>query len=311
MNTQPARDFEYSAVISTYQPSQLLRDAINSILLQSIRPKEIILIDDCSKNFELGDIQNLIPADIIFIFHSNSQNLGAGGSRNVGVRLSSANYIIFFDDDDVSLPIRSVIHKEAFQNGATVSYVSSRKQYSNGYKVEFPNLEIQPGVLDSKKLAQKLLYGGNLRDSFGDVPSCALAISKFEFMAIGGFDSSMRRLEDVDLAIRLSLGHASFAWSSVIAVDRTSTLRQDKGGLVETNHERILLQKYGYLIGWWRKNYTLALVTLRSLYFSGTLSKRTFSLLPGLLNPFCILVLITRFPRFFTRLTHDRQQRKK
>jgi len=307
----PTREFEYSAVITTYQPSQLLRDAINSILQQSIPPKEIILVDDCTKDLELADIQNLVPEDIVFIFHSNSQNLGAGFSRNIGVGLSSANYIIFFDDDDVSLPTRSVIHKEAFQNGASVSYVSSRKKYSNGYQVAFPNLEILPGVLDPKKLAQKLLCGSTFRDSIGDVPSSTLAISKHHFMAIGGFDHSMRRLEDVDLAIRLSLSLAPFSWSSTIAVDRTSTFRQDKGGLVETNHEQILLQKYGYLIGWWRKNYVVALITLRSFYFGGTLSKRTLSSFLGLFNPFCVLVLITRFPRFLKRLNHDRQQRKK
>jgi GT2 family glycosyltransferase len=309
--TLPIREFEYSAVITTYQPSQLLRDAVNSILQQSIPPKEIILVDDFTKDLELVDIQNLVPEDIVFIFYSNSQNLGAGFSRNIGVGLSSANYIIFFDDDDVSLPTRSVIHKEAFQNGASVSYVSSRKKYSNGFQVEFPNLEIHPGVLNPKKLAQKLLYGSSFQDSIGDVPSSTLAISKHEFMTIGGFDSSMRRLEDVDLAIRLSLSHALFSWSSVIAVDRTSTYRQYKGGLIDTNHEKILLQKYGYLIGWWRKNYAAALITLRSLYFGGTFSKRTLLSVIELLNPFCILVLITRFPRFLKRLNHDRQQRKK
>jgi glycosyltransferase involved in cell wall biosynthesis len=234
-----------------------------------LRPeiKEIILVDDCTKDLEVADMRNLVPEDIVFIFHSNSQNLGAGFSRNIGVGLSSANYIIFFDDDDVSLPTRSVIHKEAFQNGASISYVSSRKHYSNGYQVAFPNLEILPGVLDPKQLAQKLLCGSTFRDSIGDVPSSTLAISKHEFIAVGGFDHSMRRLEDIDLAIRLSLSLASFSWSSTIAVDRISTFRQDKGGLVETNHEQILLQKYGYLIGWWRKNYALALITLRSLYF--------------------------------------------
>lgn len=311
MITLPTREFEYSAVITTYQPSQLLRDAINSILQQSITPKEIILVDDCSKDFELADVRNLVPEDIVFIFHSNSQNLGAGCSRNIGVGLSSTSYIIFFDDDDESLPTRSVIHKEAFQNGASVSYVSSRKNYSNGYQVEYPNSEIQPKVLEPKKLARKLLYGGSYRDSIGDVPSSTLAICKNKFLSIDGFDGSMRRLEDVDLAIRLSLGLASFSWSSTIAVNRTSTIRQDKGGLVETNHEYILLQKYGYLIGWWRKNYAVALITLRSFYFGGTLAKRKWSSLLRLLNPFCILVLLTRFPRFLSRLNHDRQQWKK
>jgi len=311
LNILPTREFLYSAVITTYQPSQLLPDAINSILNQAIKPKEIILVDDCSKDLDLAEIQRLIPDEILFIFHTNSQNLGVGYSRNLGVKLSSTNYAIFFDDDDVSLPMRSVIHGDAFQNGASVSYVSSRKHYSNGYQVEFTNPEIHSGTLDPKKFAQKLLYGSSYWDSIGEVPSSTLAISKREFLGVGGFDSSMRRLEDVDLAIRLSLASVSFSWSSTIAVDRTSTIRQDKGGLVETDHEKILLDKYGYLIGWWRKNYAMALINLRSFYFGGVFSKRTPLELLGLLNPFCFFVLLTRFPRLLTRLNHDRLQRKK
>lgn len=308
MSTLSNKDFSYSAVISTYQPSSLLHAAIASAVDQIIKPIEIILIDDCSHPFDLNSIHHLIPNEINFIFHRNTENLGAGSSRNLGVGLSSTSFLLFFDDDDISLPERSVIHWDAFQKGATASYVSSRKKYPNGYEVEFQNMEIPPALVKPRDFAQKLLYGRLLEDSIGDIPSSTLAVVKEEFTRIGGFDKSMRRLEDVDLALRLSLDGASFSWSSQILVERTATSRNDKGGLIETNHEYIILERYGYLLGWWRNNYARALVDLRSIYFGRSFTMISLSSLAKFLNPFSTLVIATKFLRFIARLNHDRKQ---
>jgi glycosyltransferase involved in cell wall biosynthesis len=285
-----------------------LHAAIVSVVEQLIKPNEIILIDDCSHSFDLNGIRDLIPNDINFIFHRNTENLGAGSSRNLGVSLTSTDFLLFFDDDDISLPERSVIHGDAFQKGATASYVSSRKKYPNGYMVDFQNMEIPPALVSPKDFAQKLLYGRLLEDSIGDIPSSTLAVAKEEFMRIGGFDKSMRRLEDVDLALRLSLAGAYFSWSPQILVERTATTRNDKGGLIETHHEYIILERYGYLLGWWRSNYARALVDLRSIYFGGSSTVIGFSSLTKFLNPFSSLVIATKFLRFLTRLNHDRKQ---
>lgn len=308
MSTLSNKDFAYSAVISTYQPTYLLHAAIVSVVDQIIKPIEIILIDDCSHPFDLNGIHDLIPNEINFIFHRNTENLGAGSSRNLGAELSSTGFLLFFDDDDISLPERAVTHWDAFQKGASASYVSSRKKYPNGYKVDFQNMEILPALVKPIDLAQKLLYGRLLEASIGDIPSSTLAVAKDEFMRIGGFDKSMRRLEDVDLALRLSLAGAFFSWSSQILVERTATTRNDKGGLIETNHEYIILERYGYLLGWWRSNYARALVDLRSIYFGRSWTIISFRSLSKFLNPFSVLVIATKFLRFIARLNHDRKQ---
>ena len=308
MNTRLAKEFAYSAVLATYQPSSLLQLAVKSILEQTIKPYEIILVDDCSQEIELDLLRKLVPDNIKLIFHKNSHNLGAGFSRNIGVNLATRDYVIFFDDDDVSLPNRSVIHRDAFVDGASVSYVSSKKYYPGGYQVDFRNVEIHPSLINPKELAQKLLYGRSLGGTIGDIPSSTLAIVKKVFLGVGGFDQSMRRLEDADLALRLSLANTYFSWSSSVAVERTSTFRQDKGGSIEANHERIILHRYGNLLGWWRRNYSKALIDLREFYFGGIPSRGKLIFLLNLLNPFCALVLLTRIPRFVSRLNHDRHQ---
>lgn len=308
MSTLSNKDFAYSAVISTYQPSFLLHAAIDSVVHQQIKPIEIILIDDCSQSFDLNGIRDLIPNEINFIFHRNTENLGAGSSRNLGARLSSTDFLLFFDDDDISLPERSAIHGEAFKKGAIASYVSSRKKYPNGYMVDFQNMEISPVVVMPKDFAQKLLYGRLFEDSIGDIPSSTLAVAKKEFIRIGGFDKSMRRLEDVDLALRLSLAGVCFSWSSQILVERTATTRNNKGGLIETHHEYIILERYGYLLGWWRSNYARALVDLRSIYFGRSSTMISLNSLTKFLNPFSTLVIATKFLRLLARLNHDRKQ---
>ena len=305
MNTLLNRKIEYSAVIATYEPTDLLLKSLLSIIKQDVPPKEIIIIDDDSNQFPLDEIKELIPRQIDLIIESNDCNMGAGFSRNFGVSLANTDFVIFFDDDDVSLPARASIHINAFQNGAAVTYVSSRKKYSSGYMLELINPEITARVLNPILLARKLLFGSSLPLFAGAVPSATLAISKDAYLSAGGFDGSLRRLEDVDLALRLSLDGATFAWSSAVAVERNSTVRQDKGGLIETKHEEILLQKYGYLLGWWRREFTLALTFLRTIYFGGLQSHPKRSILKGFLNPFSALVLLTRFRRFFGRRKHD------
>lgn len=311
MNTFLNREFEYSAVITTYKPSNLLQVALRSILNQSIKPREIVLIDDCSDGIELGQLQSLIPECINFVYHKNFSNLGAGNSRNVGVSLTSRKFVIFFDDDDESTSERSKLHWMAFQKGATVSYVSSRKKYPSGFQVDFPNFEISPRHVDPRKMARKLLYGDSLRNSIGEIPAATLAITKSQFLAVGGFDHTLRRLEDVDLAIRLSLNDAIFSWSSAIAVDRNATSRQNKGGQIETQHEQVILLKYGHLLGRWREQFASAHIVLRSVYFSGISSPKAFLSIIRAANLFSILILFARFPRLISRLRHDWLKRNK
>lgn len=295
-------------MVATYNPSDYFFTTLESIVNQSVPPSEIIIVDDKSEKIDLASIENSVPKSITLIVKSNKENMGASYSRNLGSSLATTDFLVFFDDDDYSLIDRAKIHLEAFVDGSLVSYVSSRKTYPNGYSVEHLNPDINPYLVTPQLLVRKLLFGKSYPNLIGDIPSATLAMAKSAFSAVGGFDVKLRRLEDADLAIRLSLQKFTFSWSSKVAVERNATARADKGGLIETTHEFLLLEKHGWLLGWWRRNFVSSLISLRAIYFGGVKSVSIIALLKMLFNPFTYFVILFRFSRFKKRMHHDELQ---
>ena len=87
-----------SVIVPYYNSKEYVHSAINSILAQSYRSIEIIIIDDCSEEpFEIPDYNNEINLKII----RNKINLGAGESRIKGIKFATGRFISFLDSDDI------------------------------------------------------------------------------------------------------------------------------------------------------------------------------------------------------------------
>lgn len=87
-----------------YQKSEYIHETIRSILKQSLKDFEIIIIDDeVSENSQkvLSEIKKLDTRIKIF---RNKENLGAGQSRNNAINLCKGKYIAFCDCDDLWKP---------------------------------------------------------------------------------------------------------------------------------------------------------------------------------------------------------------
>lgn len=99
-----------SVVIATYRREDSLKKAIESIVNQTYKEYEIILVDD-NANEEwnkkvaviVNDFQKKFP-DINIQYIVNESNLGSAKTRNIGIVKSQGNYVTFLDDDDLYLP---------------------------------------------------------------------------------------------------------------------------------------------------------------------------------------------------------------
>lgn len=87
-----------------YNAASFLKETLDSILNQTFTNFELILIDDCSKDNTL-EIANSFSDPRIYIV-KNEKNLGAGGTRNKGIKLAQSTYIAFCDADDIMFPNR-------------------------------------------------------------------------------------------------------------------------------------------------------------------------------------------------------------
>lgn len=95
---------EITVLMAVYNGEAYLREAIESILDQTFRDFELIIIDDGSTDTSAAIIQNFADQRVKFV--KNDTNIGLGASLNRGIELARGTYIARMDADDISLPYR-------------------------------------------------------------------------------------------------------------------------------------------------------------------------------------------------------------
>lgn len=92
-----------SIIIPFYNASEFIEETLNSIICQSYKNFEIILINDNSKDNTEDIIRNYFSLnnDIKNFIYRNDLNMGVSYSRNIGLRKAKGEFVIFFDADDL------------------------------------------------------------------------------------------------------------------------------------------------------------------------------------------------------------------
>lgn len=95
-----------SVVMSTYNRAGYVKEAIESILNQTYKDFEFIIIDDCSTDNTSEVIQSYVDKDDRIVFIRNEKNMDYNYNLRRGFDLARGEYIARMDDDDISLPTR-------------------------------------------------------------------------------------------------------------------------------------------------------------------------------------------------------------
>ena len=91
-------------IMPAYNSERYIAKAIESVLQQSYRNIELIIVDDCSSDNTRTIIKEYASGDARVRYIRNAYNMGCAEARNVAIRYSSGTYISFIDSDDVWLP---------------------------------------------------------------------------------------------------------------------------------------------------------------------------------------------------------------
>lgn len=132
---------QVSVIIPVYNKEIYLRQSVESVMRQTVKELEILLIDDGSTDGSLAICEELAREDArIWVIHK--ENEGPGVTRNLGIRESKGKYISFVDADDYIAPnTYEVCMKRLTETGADLCYfgrniVSKGQILSHAVRIE-------------------------------------------------------------------------------------------------------------------------------------------------------------------------------
>ncbi len=141
-----------SVIVPVYNVEKYLRQCLDSLLGQTLRDIEIVLVDDCGSDNSMAIAQKFAEKDSRIKIVSREKNGGLSAARNTGLQNSSAPYAMFCDGDDSYEPTMCEKMFEGIESGgADIATCGIRVTYEPGtegikksddryYKVKFSGL---------------------------------------------------------------------------------------------------------------------------------------------------------------------------
>lgn len=197
-----------AVIIPTFNRSRTVPQAVDSVLQQTRRPDEIIVVDDGSTD-ETASVLAAYEGQITVI---RQENRGVSAARNRGAAAATSEWLTFLDSDDVWYPHRLAVLTGAIQSVDADVHVGNLVYKGPGYEKELFGLRgldvpVNGRVMNSGALHVALSY-----PQLGSV-----AIRKRRFDAVNGFDETMTIHEDTHLLCRLSLSGTWVLTPEVVA----------------------------------------------------------------------------------------------
>ena len=182
-----------SVVIPAFNRWRLLAEAIDSVLAQSYRDFELIVVDDGSSDATASELAKLASRLQFFV----TERRGVSAARNLGVSQSRGYYIAFLDSDDLWL--NSKLERQTrFMDEHPEFHICQTDEIwiRNGVRVNPRAVHQKPsGDIFSSSLELCL------------VSPSAVMMTKALFERTGGFDEAFPVCEDYDLWLRISAQH--------------------------------------------------------------------------------------------------------
>ena len=180
-----------SVIIPTYNGSNTILRAINSVLNQTYSNLELIIVDDCSKDNTFEVVKSIKDKRVRVLRHKS--NKGGSAARNTGIKEAKGEYIAFLDDDDewlsekVEKQVKYLRSKDSsLYKGVVCSYmILSGKKWRT--VIQTKEGDLREGIF----LMRLSLAAG----------SC-LMVRKEIFNDIGMFDESYLRHQDMEFVLR-------------------------------------------------------------------------------------------------------------
>lgn len=192
-----------SAVIPAYNAEKFIPQTVESLKNQSFSLAEIIIVVDQSTDNTYTVAKRLADSFHGLIRVTRSNGPGASRARNLGVKLSRSEWILFMDADDLAEPnlleleyLRLKELTRLWQKPAVLAYSAYQQIREDGVEI--------PGIHRSRQVEPIETFGYELvRNQI--ISTSGVLVEKKAFKDTGGFDPGIRYSEDWDLWLRLAM----------------------------------------------------------------------------------------------------------
>lgn len=194
-----------SVIIPTYNRCWILGEAIESVLSQTFRDYELIVVDDGSTD----GTQNLLKRfDNLTVL--SQENKGVSAARNRGIAQASGKFLAFLDSDDVWLPEKLAVQMAFFDKQPEARICQTQEIWIRNGRRIYPKQRHRKasGMFFERSLALCL------------VSPSAVVVEKELMAAVGGFDETLPACEDYDLWLRIGCRYPVYLLDLPLVIKR-------------------------------------------------------------------------------------------
>lgn len=215
---------KFSVVIPTYKRHDRLVRALKSVLNQSYKDFEVLIINDDKNDSKLTEILLPYLSDYVKVME-NKRTKGGNGARNTGIVNATGEYIALLDDDDEWLDNHLSNLLNAINTHNANFVISSHIIQNNDNWDDY--------LLSKEKFLLEDFVNGYVRIG----ASSTICFNKKELLEIGIFDEELLRHQDLDLVLRILA-------SSSIFTTNLASVKVYGHNLIDFNKEEISKIKF-------------------------------------------------------------------
>ncbi|WP_159798804.1 glycosyltransferase family 2 protein, partial [Puerhibacterium puerhi] len=177
-----------SVVLPVLDPGPPLRDALGSVVAQTVTDWEAIVVDDGSAE-DLSWVEAVDPR----VRLQRMEHAGVSAARNAGARAAAGAWVAFLDHDDLWAPTKLERQLQGLaRTGAELSHTAFTWEHVADDGTASAWVRSYPARLTY----EAMLVGDHVCTS-------SVVVDRRLLLDVGGFDARLRRAEDLDLWLRL------------------------------------------------------------------------------------------------------------
>ena len=202
-------NIKISVIIPTYNRGKIIGNSIKSVLNQTFKNLEIIVVDDGSKDNTKEIVDEFKDERVRYIKLNN--NTGAANARNIGIKNAIGQYISFQDSDDIFYPdklerqLKNIINKNS-----NLDFCKIKVIFNSSFSYFVPSIKQEKNLFNNS-IINELISKGNF------ISNQAILIKK-QFLSKYLFDPNLPRLQDYDLILRM-IHRAKISYTKDVLVE--------------------------------------------------------------------------------------------